>query len=279
MKALKKTTIVPYVILGVLLLVWLFPIISSLITVIKTPAFFDEGSFWQLPSLEESVRGVVENFSRAFTESQIGSNILNSLLFAVTAGLLSGLVASLAAFSLTQLNLAHPQFWFILIFIGNLFPFQLFLIPLYLFLNGLGLYDTRLGLSIVYIGICVPFALFIYRNYAFTIPKAIFDSARIDGASDYVLFLRIFLPVSRPALMVIFTFQFIWTWNDLLFGLVLAESTRPAMTALSKLTGLRTGTPPTVTLAGAIMAAIPATIILFSLQRYFVRGFTINLEK
>ena len=118
-----------------------------------------------------------------------------------------------------------------------------------------------------------------YRNYAFTIPGALFDSARVDGASDFILFSKIFLPISRPAMIVIFIFQFIWTWNDLLFGLVLAESTRPVMTALSKLTGLPYGDASDGDIGGCAHGSPPG-------DDYFVRsaallrpGFTISLEK
>lgn len=268
-----------YAVLGILLAIWIFPLATSLLTIAKTPEWFGASFFWDVPPLTEAVAGITANVRDAFARSDIAPNILNSVLFAVVAGIGSGIIASSAAFALTQLDMRHPDRWFVALFMGNLFPFQMFLIPLYLFLTNLGLYDTRLGLSLVYIGICVPFALFVYRNYALTIPKDLFDSARIDGASDLTMFLRVFLPISRPALAVVFIFQFIWTWNDLLFGLVLAESTRPVMTALSKLTGLRAGTPPTVVLSGALISAVPAVIILFSLQRYFVRGFTISLEK
>jgi multiple sugar transport system permease protein len=143
----------------------------------------------------------------------------------------------------------------------------------------MNLYDTRLGLAMVYIGICVPFALFVYRNYAFTLPHELFEAARVDGASNWHSYLHIFLPLSKAAFIVIFMFQFIWTWNDLLFGLVLAERHRPVMTALSKLAGQRSGVPAPVLGTGAILASIPTVILLLSLQRHFVRGFTIGADK
>lgn len=270
---------ITYAILIVFALVWLFPLLSMLVTIIKSPEEFTELSFWSLPHLTRIAGNVAGNVSFAWAKSQLGRNFLNSLIFATVAGAGSAFIASLAGYALVHLKVRAPQGWFLGIFIGNIFPFQMFLIPLYLFLNSLNLYDTRLGLAIVYIGICVPFALFVYRNYAFTIPHELFEAARVDGASNWHSYLRIFLPLSKAAFMVVFIFQFIWTWNDLLFGLILSEQHRPVMTALSKLAGQRAGTPAPVMGTGAVLASIPTVIILLSLQRYFVRGFTISTEK
>ncbi|MBD3306770.1 ABC transporter permease subunit [candidate division KSB3 bacterium] len=274
---MKKLLI--YGILTVMAIVWVFPLLSMLVTVIKSNDEFRELAFWGLPALSHIPGNLVSNFGDAWLKSDLGQNFFNSVIFALTAGIGSAFIASLAGYALVHLHVRVPQGWFFGIFIGNIFPFQMFLIPLYLFLNSLNLYDTRLGLAMVYIGICVPFALFVYRNYAFTLPRELFEAAKVDGASNWHSYLHIFLPLSKAAFAVVFIFQFIWTWNDLLFGLVLSESHRPVMTALSKLAGQRGGVPSTVLLSGAILASIPTVIILLSLQRYFVRGFTISTEK
>ncbi len=268
-----------YIVLTIFALVWVFPLVTTFLTIIKSPDSFSELTFWQLPKLNSIPQNLRFNFGYALEKAKIAIDLFNSLFYAVIAGIGSAFIAALASYALVFLNLKRPQSWFIGIFIGNLFPFQMFLIPLYLFLNSLGLFDTRLGLTMVYVGICVPFALFVYRNYAYTIPQEIFDASKVDGASTWGAFFRIFLPMSVPAFTVVFIFQFIWTWNDLLFGLVLSERFRPVMTALSKLIGSRGGVPATVYIAGAVFAAIPTVIILLTLQKQFVRGFTITAEK
>jgi multiple sugar transport system permease protein len=274
---MSKTLI--YTILTVFLLIWIFPLVTTMVTISKSPDDYGALTFWQLPELSKIPKNMAFNFGYALEKAKISRNLINSLLYATTAGIGSAFLASMAAYALVFLELKKPHSWFVTIFMGNLFPFQMFLIPLYLFLSSMGLYDTRTGLIIVYIGICVPFALFVYRNYAFTIPKEIFDASRVDGATPWGAFFRIFLPMSTPAFTVVFIFQFIWTWNDLLFGLVLSEQYRPVMTALSKLVGSRGGVPATVYIAGAVFASIPTVIILLTLQKQFVRGFTITTEK
>jgi multiple sugar transport system permease protein len=268
-----------YLLLIILSVIWLFPIVSMLTVITKSPDEFSTLRFWKLPKLQNIPKNILFNISYAWRRSQLGFNFLNSLIFALSAGIGSAFLASIGGYALVHLKVRAPQSWFLGIFIGNIFPFQMFLIPLYLFLNTIGLYDTKLGLSIVYVGICVPFALFVYRNYAFTLPGDLFDAARVDGATKWGAYLRIFLPMSKPAFAVIFCFQFIWTWNDLLFGLVLSEKFRPVMAGLERLQGARAGVPPTVLIGGAVLASIPTIAILMAMQKYFIRGFTLTTEK
>ena len=268
-----------YFVLIILSVIWIFPLVSVLTVVVKSPDEFDTMRFWQLPELRRIPANIAFNFGYAWGKSQLGGKLLNSMIFAVTAGIGSAFIASIGGYALVHLKLRGAQSWFIGIFVGNIFPFQMFLIPLYMFLNMLGLFDTRLGMAAVYVGICIPFALFVYRNYAFTLPTELFDAARVDGASKWGAYLRLFLPMSIPAFAVIFCFQFIWTWNDLLFGLVLTERFRPVMAGLERLQGARGGVPATVLISGAVMAAVPTIVILMSMQKLFIRGFTLTTEK
>ncbi len=111
-------------------------------TISKSPESFAELTFWQLPKLSEIPGNLGFNFGYALEKARIARNLYNSLLYAVLAGSGSAFIAGMAAYSLVFLDLKRPQSWFIGIFIGNLFPFQMFLIPLYLFLSSIGLFDT-----------------------------------------------------------------------------------------------------------------------------------------
>jgi multiple sugar transport system permease protein len=268
-----------YTILIVLCVVWLFPLVSMLAIVAKDTEDFNSTPYWQPPAAAKVFRNLATNFVTAWNEAKIGFAFLNTAIYALGAGIGSAIMASLAGYALVHTNVRAPQAWFIGIFLGNLFPFQLFLIPLYLVLRTMHLYDTRLGMVIAYIGICVPFALFVFRNYAHTLPRELFDAARVDGASKWGAYRRIFLPMSRPAFAVVFCFQFIWTWNDLLFAMVLTERYRPVMNTLGMLSGARGSFPPPVIIMGSIIASLPTVILLLSLQRTFIRGFTLTAEK
>lgn len=276
MKAIRLFTFIMILILAA---IWIFPFASAMITMVKSPDQFNETFFWQRPGLLEGLANLKANIAEAQTQTDIGSNIGNSSFYAIAAGLISSFIGAMAAYALVVLKAPRGNLWFMYIFIGNLFPFQMFLIPLYLMTNRLGLYDTLHGMLLIYTGICVPFAVFVYRNYSKSMNLSTFEASRIDGAGDWAAFFRIFLPMSKPAYLVIFIFQFTWTWNDLLFGLILSERNRPIMTAISKLVGQRGSVPVPITMTGAIMASVPTVILLLALQKQFLQGFSIITEK
>jgi len=271
--------IIIYSILLLLVVLWLFPLAAIVSTVTKAPSQFDQLFFWAVPDFVDIPSNLFTNFFTAWTRAGLGSNFVNSLVYAIAGGVGSAFVASLAGFALVHLKIRGSQSWFMGIFSGNLFPFQMFLIPLYIATSKLGIYDTRLGMALVYIGICTPFALLVYRNYALTIPQEIMEAARIDGCSDLEIYWKIFMPLTKAAFVVVFIFQFRWTWNDILFGMVLTQDVRPVMTALAKLSGLRAGVPTPVIAAGAVVASAPTVIVLLGLQRYFIKGLSLQTGK
>lgn len=167
--------------------------------------------------------------------------------------------------------------WFLVIFSGTLFPYQIYIVPLYQMYSNLGLYDSQIGMLIFYVAVCIPFCTLVLRSFFGTVPAEIAQAARVDGSSEFRIFVQIYLPLSVSALLVLFLFQFTWIWNDLLFGLVLSNSSdvRPVMASLSSLMGVYAGTSFTVVLAGALVASLPTLLIFLGLQRYFMEGLTL----
>ncbi len=273
---MSVTKVIIGLILAMLVIIWLFPLATVLVVVLKSSHQYDTMFFWAIPGLGEGLSNALNNIFSSLTRAKLGKNLLNSLLYATSAGIGSAFLASLAGYALAHLNIRGRLGWFFAIFVGNFFPFQMFLIPLYLFLTSLGLYDTRIGFIMIYTGICVPFALLVFRNYALTLSPEVFEAAKMDGCSDLRMYWNIFLPLSSAAFVVVFIFQFTWTWNDLIFGLVLGERVRPIMTALSKLQGYRGGVSQPVLLAGSIIASLPTVVILLTLQRFFVKGLILH---
>ena len=115
-----------YLILIILSILWLFPLVSVLTMVVKSPDDFDTLSFWKLPELKRMPANIVFNFGYAWGKSQLGGKMLNSLIFALTAGIGSAFIASIGGYALVHLKVRAAQSWFIGIFIGNIFPFQMF---------------------------------------------------------------------------------------------------------------------------------------------------------
>src|SRR5207302_1988092 len=141
-----------------------------------------------------------------------------------------------------------------------------------------GLYDTWLGMALFYTAIAIPFCLFVLRGFFSTIPPEIQDAARLDGASDFRIYWRIFMPLARGPIAVLLLFQFTWIWNDLLFGLVLSTSdgVRPITPSLLGLQGVYANSGPPVVLAGALIGSLPTVVLFLFLGRYLLRGLVLS---
>lgn len=148
----------------------------------------------------------------------------------------------------------------------------MYLIPLVKMFNLANLFNTRIGLTIVYLAVAIPFAVYLLRNYFVTLSSSLYEAARIDGLSKFQIYWKIYLPLAKPALAVGIIFQWVWIWNNLIFGLVLAKdpSARPIAAGLVSLTGR---SPNWSVLAAATLIAVTPTLIIFVIfQRYFIQG-------
>jgi alpha-glucoside transport system permease protein len=150
-------------------------------------------------------------------------------------------------------------------------PIQMTLIPIFSLYNTLNLYDTVFGLILFHTAFALPFAIFLLRNFFIGIPKDILESARIDGASEVRIFLRLILPLGLPAIASLGIFQFLWTWNDLLVALSLARNTQPITVAIfSQLRQF--GSNIDIIAPASFMSMIVPLAVFFAFQRYFVQG-------
>lgn len=273
----KAIRAVVYVLLIALSVVWLMPLWFVLINAVKSTRGFFAGEIWDLP---EQFR-LWENISHAWVEANIGSGFLNSLLYGVVGAVFAIAVSALAAFALSALELKGRMFWFLLIYSGTIFPVQMYLIPVFKMYANVGLYDTRTGLILYYIAICIPFCLFVMRNYFMTFSKEVAEAARLDGCNDLGVFVRIYLPLAAAPVSVLFLFQFTYIWNELLFGMTLSRSVdvRPLMAGLANMRGLYASSNIPALLTAALIASIP-TLALFSvLQKNIMQGLTIVEKK
>lgn len=252
---------------------WLLPLIITLITALKTPRDFLFGNFWTLPTRF----ALLENIKYAWVDGGLGSGFMNSLVYGVIGSFFSIVIAGLAAYALVALKIRWRMFWFILIYSGTVFPFQIYLVPLFRMFTNLHLYDTRIGLDLFYTAVCIPFCLFVLRNFFETISSEIIEAARLDGCSNLGVFCRIFAPLATAPGSVLFLFQFTWIWNDLIFGMTLSTSAsvRPVMVGMASLQGVYAGTSLPAVLAGALVTSLPTLILFFVLRRQFMQGLTL----
>lgn len=219
-----------------------------------------------------------ENFRWLFSHVAMGRWFFNSLLVAsaVTAGSL--LINTMAGYAFAKLRFpAREQlFWMLLSLM--MVPEIVTLIPLYVVVNDLWLSDT-------YFILIAPFlasvwGIFLIKQFLQTLPSALLDSARVDGAGEWTIFYRIVLPLAKPVLGALAIFTFVSQWNSLLWWLLFTSSTQMRNVQVG-LAGIRFqyATEYGPLMAGALLAAVPIIIVFFAFQRFFVRGLTIGALK
>ena len=259
----------------VLALVWLLPIWLLVTTPMKSTPEYTDKSQWALPT--HPLR-LFSNLRTAWDSAGLGPGFVASLSYGFTGAALAILFGSLGAYAITRLNVRLGFFWFILVFSGTIFPFQMYLIPLFNLYTRTGLYDTWTGMALFYTAIAIPFCLFVMHGFFSTIPQEVQDAARLDGASDFRIYWRIFLPLAGGPIAVLLLFQFTWIWNDLLFGLVLSTSdgVRPITPSLLGLQGVYANSGPPVVLAGALIGSLPTVFLFVFLGRYLLRGLVLS---
>ncbi|MEU3034765.1 carbohydrate ABC transporter permease [Streptomyces griseoaurantiacus] len=266
-RALRNAT------LAVLALTWLVPTWLLVVNALVPATSYSGSPHW----LPQDFR-LFDNMSQAWDKAHLGPALGNSLLYAVVSAVAAAVLAGLAAFATVIMPVGRQAVWFWVIYSGTLLPLQVFLRPLFLSYAHTSLYDTQLGLVLIYTAIAVPFAFFVLRNYALTLPREVVEAARIDGASWWRVFWQIHVPLTRSAMIAVFVFQFVAVWNDLMFGITMVTSRniRPVMAALADLQGNYSNVGPPVVLAGALLVSLPTLVLFFSAQRFFVSSLKIH---
>jgi multiple sugar transport system permease protein len=257
----------------VLAVLWLVPTWLLVVNALVPAESYSGSPHW----LPESF-GLFGNMSQAWDKAQLGPALGNSLLYSVVSALAAVAVATCAAFATIIMPVKRQVLWFWVIYSGTLLPLQVFIRPLFLSYAETSLYDTQIGLVLIYTAIAIPFAFFVMRNYALTLPREVVEAARVDGASWWRLFWQIHVPLSRSAMIAVFVFQFVAVWNDLMFGITLTTSRniRPIMAALADLQGNYSNVGPPVVLAGALLVSLPTLVLFFSAQRFFISSLKIH---
>ena len=220
-----------------------------------------------------------DNYQTVLFSEGIGRSFMNSLTVTIPATVIPILIAAFAAYALAWMRFPGRAL-LIAVIIGLLVvPLQMSLIPLLKLYNGVGVFfgvpvKTYLGIWLAHTGFGLPFAIYLLRSYIAGLPRELMESARIDGASDFEIFVKIVLPLSFPVLASFAIFQFLWVWNDLLVAMVFlgTEGDQIVLTAkLNALLGSRGGDWEILTTSAFVTIIVPL-IVFFSLQRYFVRG-------
>jgi multiple sugar transport system permease protein len=200
----------------------------------------------------------------------------NSVLLTVLTVVVTVLVSTMAAYGLSKLQVPCKKLLLVLILSTMMVPFQSLLIPLHTIMQDFGLLNTRSALIIIYVTFHLPIAVYIMINTFDTIPDSLRESAQIDGASEYTIFLGIMLPMVWPGLTTVAIYSAYTTWNDYIIALVFTsgDQMRTLNVGLTNMALGIYGTDWGVLTAGAVISFIPMVLLFAFLQRFFISGLT-----
>jgi len=204
----------------------------------------------------------------------IGQAFLNTLTVAIPATIIPILIAAFAAYALAWMDFPGRALLVAAVVGLLVVPLQLALIPLLQFHNAIGIGKGYLGIWLAHTGFGLPLAIYLLRNYMVSLPRDIIENARVDGATEFQIFLKIILPLSFPALASFAIFQFLWTWNDLLVALVFLGTGNDQLVltgTLVNLMGSRGGDWEILATSAFVSIAVPLAVF-FAMQKYLVRG-------
>lgn len=254
----------------------LFPIYWMIVTSLKPEPeiFVRQPTLWPLvPTLG--------NFARVLTGTNLPLFLKNSLITAGGSAVLTTLLATLAAYGFAKFSFALRRPLMLLMISAQMFPFAVLLISLYPMLKSAGMLDTRFGLVVSYIVFALPTGVYILYTFFARIPSDLIEAARIDGAGELAILLRIVLPLSLPGLVAVAVYAFMWAWNDLFYALTIMTSNE-----------LRTVGPGLLleffgemqqdwggAMAASLLASLPVVLAFAFLQRFFVEGLTAGAVK
>jgi len=262
-----------YGVLTVLAIIFFVPIFGTILTSLRTIKDISQNGAWTIPDAI-----IFDNLITA--AGRLVPNLQASALITIPAVLGTCLVAAMASYALSRLRFRGRVVVFLGLVAGGFIPVHIQLIPVFKLMNAIGLYDTYTGLILTHIMRQIPISVLILTNFFNTVPGELREAARIDGASEFGTFFRIFLPLTRPALAALFIFLFTWIWNDLLWGLVLTQSPelKPVTVGILSFQGEFAIEWPMLA-AGAIIATLPTVVVFLAFQRHFIKGLTMGSVK
>jgi alpha-glucoside transport system permease protein len=250
-------------------LFWLVPAFGLFLTSLLAPGDFNQGGWWQI--FREPGLMTISNYQSLLENDAMRSAFWTTVQIALLGTALPIFVAATAGYAFAWLEFPGRDWWFIGVIALLVVPLQMALIPMFRFYNSIGIFDSVVGIALFHTAFGLPFAIFLLRNFFIGIPKELLEAARIDGASEIRIFLRLILPLGLPAIASLAIFQFLWTWNDLLVALTFGRETQPLTVAIFSQLRQFGANIDLIASASFVSLAIPL-IVFFAFQRYFVQG-------
>ncbi|HEX7495728.1 MAG TPA: carbohydrate ABC transporter permease [Candidatus Limnocylindrales bacterium] len=279
-RLLRRTPV--HLALGALLLLWLIPTIGVLINSFRSADAITSSGWWTVVTAPSGLS--LDNYSQVLGQEDLGSKFLNSLYITIPATLIPTMLAAFTAYAFAWMKFPGRTWLFLLLVALIVIPLQTTFIPIGRMFNnffGANINGTFLAIWLAHTAYGLPFAIYLLRNFMGSLPRDVFESAYIDGASPVTAFFRLALPMSVPAIASLVIFQFVFVWNDLLVALIFIgpnTDNQPLTQALASLVSSFGSGWQYLAAAGFIAMIVPL-IVFLSLQRFFVRGISAGSVK
>ena len=257
-----------------IVVLWTIPSIGLLVSSFRPGSQATTTGWWTALFSPFTSVWTLDNYASVLGRGGMFDAFVNSLIVTIPATIIPITLAAFAAYAFAWINFRGRAFLFAVVVGLLVVPLQMSLVPLLRIYQATEMTGSFLGIWLAHTGFGLPLAVYLLYNYISQLPKDIFESAYIDGATPFTAFTRLVLPLSYPALASFAIFQFLWVWNDLLVALVFLGTTSDVSVLtiqLASLVGTRGEAVHLLTAAGFVSMVIPVVVFL-SLQRFFVRG-------
>jgi ABC-type glycerol-3-phosphate transport system permease component len=263
-----------HVLLAVLALITLFPVLLVISTTLKTPEDVRVNPFGFFSTISP------QNIIDAWTVGRFSDYLLNSILLTVPSTVLVVVFSTMAGYTFARLPFRGRTIMFYVVVLGLLVPFFTYMIPLYFQLRSMGLLDTLLGAVLLLTAGGLSFGTFFMRAFFSDLPVELEQAARVDGASELQIFLRVMLPLARSGMGALTVFTFLANWNNFLIPLLYLPGGdfRPLTSGLYMFTGGRSLDIGPLA-AGTLITILPIIVLFIVLQRQVTQGFLTGAVK
>ena len=274
--------------------IWILPTVGLVVTAFRPQAASVQSGWWTAILNPFGQDWTVQAFADVFNSDwNLGQGFMSTLAISIPATILPITFAAFAAYGFTFLEFKGREFWFSMIIALMVVPMQAAIVAVLkmfmaideflLTIPGNEYGDFHLGGEypagwIVHSAFAMPLAVYILRNYMMTLPNALIEAARIDGASHFQIFWRLVVPMSVPALASFAIFQFLWVWNDYFVAFLFVGNHSVMTYSILSMLGQH-GEGWQLVMAGCLVSVLVPLTVFFSLQRYFVRGLTAGSVK
>ena len=271
-----------HVALIAVLFIWLVPTIGVFINSFRSADAITSTGWWTVLTNPSGL--TLDNYNQVLSQEDLGSKFLNSLYITIPATLIPTMLAAFTAYAFAWMKFPGRTWLFLGLVALIVIPLQTTFIPIGRLFNnffGTNINGSFLAVWLAHTAYGLPFAIYLLRNFMGSLPREVFESAYIDGASPVTAFFRLALPMSVPAIASLVIFQFVFVWNDLLVALIFIgpnTDNQPLTQALASLVSSFGSGWQYLAAAGFIAMIVPLVVFL-SLQRFFVRGISAGSVK